>query len=215
MPIRTPTFDVPRLIGRAIQIGAILAITACVASGPDAPRRDARTGPMLAAFEDGCLNRQRSWRTASDAFDAQGFSYKAPFRQNPGARFRTKTADIRIPSGVTRPTSGNRDSWDTRLLGCRVGRVGLLASDLHPPVLSALARTGFVPVSPLPAPAEGTGMASGIYTRDGARFEVTLSQRVAKNPRQSSYGNVRYVRGNSTTMLGIDSLSEPVGWSMP
>ncbi len=210
-------FPRPRLTLRAIAVlvGAVGALAACVETessggGPEV----AQAAAMSATFTSGCLNRQRSMRTALRAFDAGGFRYREPFSGSGNSGNSAESASVRIPSGVPIPARGDRD-WDTRLLECELGLRGLFAGDVYDGVMRGLQSQGFRAVTALARPSgTGTAEVSGIYTRDGMRFRIVLGQYERGASSNVPGGDFRQRSGSTRTAVSIDSLSEPPGYRL-
>ncbi|KAG1715308.1 hypothetical protein GQR58_000273 [Nymphon striatum] len=128
---------------------------------------------------------------------------------------RSRGGSVRLASGVPSPERGDRN-WDTRLLGCEVSQIGVIAADVHATILQGLSQKGFKAVKTLPAiTSQTTASTAGIYTRNGVRYSVKLIQVLAKNPKNRGGGGYLYIRGNSYTTISLQSLSEPIGYTLP
>jgi hypothetical protein len=176
----------------------------------------AKAAAMAQAFNTGCLNRQRSMRTALRAFDKSGFRYREPFKSRSLYGNVVENARIRIASNTPIPDREDHD-WDTRLLECELGLRGLFAEDVHEGVVRGLRSQGFQAVSPLARPAVGAGTAevSGLYMRDGVRFQIVLGQYESGVSSSLQGGGLRHMSGSTRTVVSMDSLSEPKGYRLP
>lgn len=174
-----------------------------------------RSETLTKAFINGCLNPERSMRTALRSFAANGLSYREPFTQDLSPSGRRHGGQVRLASGVPSPERGDKN-WDTRLLGCEVSRIGVIATDVHATILQGLSQKGFKAVKTLPAiTSQTTASTAGIYTRNGVWYSIKLIQVLAKNPKNRGGGDYLYIRGNSYTTISLQSLSEPIGYTLP
>ncbi|MGH1415255.1 MAG: hypothetical protein ACRBB0_17325 [Pelagimonas sp.] len=164
---------------------------------------DMRTREVASVFEKGCLNPKRSMRQAIDVFRAAEVSHREPYTRGSSSARSKFSADIMIGQVVSKPAKGDR-TWDTRLLSCRLKRVGTFAKSAHAEAIASLARQGFKPSSPQDALTQkSSGRYEGVYRLEGQTFDVLVYDQVARNPRVRQVGNVRYIRGNSYTILKI------------
>lgn len=161
-----------------------------------------RAAQLASAFQDGCLNNERSMREAFKAFKANGFTYDEPFRTSNNSSNPVAAASVRMPLGIKSPKRGDR-KWDVTFRGCLLSRVGIFGAEVYPLVVAALKKQGYKSVKPIQALRGPTDGNVGVYERNGVRFAVEFAQYSAKNPTISSVGNIRFYRGNSRTYLRI------------